>query len=162
MLQFPPFPFLPECSLTEQESHSEIPGSKAPCASPRLIAAWHVLLRWTKPSHPPGGAALAGPPWPTNPMVVSSYKFHTDSSLFINQALSVQSSTSTLHPLFLNKELHPVLTRCPFPHQIRNRKWSSLNEGPLKRLALHNDTVEKFIVTTTLYTFRFYSIIFIP
>ena len=34
-------------------SHSEIRGSKAICASPRLIAAYHVLLRLREPRHPP-------------------------------------------------------------------------------------------------------------
>ena len=34
-------------------SHSEIPGSKLACNSPRLIAACHVLLRLHVPRHPP-------------------------------------------------------------------------------------------------------------
>ena len=33
--------------------HSEIPGSKLACSSPRLIAANHVLLRLLAPRHPP-------------------------------------------------------------------------------------------------------------
>ena len=33
--------------------HSEIPGSKRMCRSPRLIAACHVLLRLVSPRHPP-------------------------------------------------------------------------------------------------------------
>ena len=33
--------------------HSEIPGSKPACGSPRLIAASHVLLRLLAPRHPP-------------------------------------------------------------------------------------------------------------
>ena len=33
-------------------SHSEIRGSEAICASPRLIAAYHVLLRLREPRHP--------------------------------------------------------------------------------------------------------------
>ena len=33
--------------------HSEIRGSRALCASPRLIAACHVLLRLPMPRHPP-------------------------------------------------------------------------------------------------------------
>jgi hypothetical protein len=33
--------------------HSEIPGSKSVCDSPRLIAAYHVLHRLPEPSHPP-------------------------------------------------------------------------------------------------------------
>ena len=34
-------------------SHSEIRGSEAICASPRLIAAYHVLHRLREPRHPP-------------------------------------------------------------------------------------------------------------
>ncbi len=34
-------------------SHSEIPGSKLVCSSPRLIAACHVLHRLSAPRHPP-------------------------------------------------------------------------------------------------------------
>ena len=34
-------------------SHSEIRGSRAICASPRLFAAYHVLLRLLVPRHPP-------------------------------------------------------------------------------------------------------------
>ena len=33
--------------------HSEIPGSKPACGSPRLIAAYHVLHRLSAPRHPP-------------------------------------------------------------------------------------------------------------
>ena len=33
--------------------HSEIPGSKPVCGSPRLIAACHVLHRFSAPRHPP-------------------------------------------------------------------------------------------------------------
>ena len=33
--------------------HSDIPGSKPACGSPRLIAACHVLLRLLAPRHPP-------------------------------------------------------------------------------------------------------------
>src|SRR6516165_5051293 len=33
--------------------HSEIPGSKPACGSPRLIAACHVLHRLLLPRHPP-------------------------------------------------------------------------------------------------------------
>ncbi len=34
-------------------SHSEIRGSKSVCLSPRLFAAYHVLLRLRVPRHPP-------------------------------------------------------------------------------------------------------------
>ena len=38
---------------TDGLSHSETRGSKAICASPRLIAAYHVLHRLREPRHPP-------------------------------------------------------------------------------------------------------------
>ena len=41
--------------------HSDIRGSKAACASPRLIAACRVLLRLLSPRHPPS-ARTAWPP----------------------------------------------------------------------------------------------------
>ena len=37
--------------------HSEIPGSTAICASPELIAAYHVLPRLREPRHPPSALA---------------------------------------------------------------------------------------------------------
>ena len=43
------------CSMTcIRLPHSEIPGSKVVCTSPRLIAAYHVLHRLLVPRHPPG------------------------------------------------------------------------------------------------------------
>ena len=42
-----------QASLPAGFAHSETRGSKAMCASPRLIAACHVLLRLPVPRHPP-------------------------------------------------------------------------------------------------------------
>ncbi len=39
--------------ISEGFPHSEIPGSKPACGSPRLIAACHVLHRLLVPRHPP-------------------------------------------------------------------------------------------------------------
>jgi hypothetical protein len=39
--------------LTAGLSHSEISGSQVICTSPKLIAAYHVLLRLREPRHPP-------------------------------------------------------------------------------------------------------------
>ncbi|MDK2794813.1 MAG: hypothetical protein PWQ58_12 [Archaeoglobaceae archaeon] len=55
MLPFPAFPLLTERPRRGRIAHSGIPGSKAPCASPGLFAAWHALPR--RPSqaiHRPG------------------------------------------------------------------------------------------------------------
>ena len=47
----------PHMSMTDLQSaglsHSEIRGSRDICTSPRLFAAYHVLLRLREPRHPP-------------------------------------------------------------------------------------------------------------
>ena len=56
MFQFPRLA-LRYCAVTVLQtdglSHSEILGSKIICIYPRLIAAYHVLLRLREPRHPP-------------------------------------------------------------------------------------------------------------
>ena len=55
--RFPAYAYFVQRTLTEYCSagfpHSEIPGSKPMCGSPRLIAACHVLLRLLMPRHSP-------------------------------------------------------------------------------------------------------------
>ena len=55
--RFPTYTYLIQCTLTEYCSagfpHSEISGSTAICASPKLIAACHVLHRLLMPRHSP-------------------------------------------------------------------------------------------------------------
>ena len=55
--RFPAYTYLIQYTLTEYCSagfpHSEIPGSKLICSSPRLIAAYHVLHRLLMPRHSP-------------------------------------------------------------------------------------------------------------
>ena len=60
MFQFPAFATLCLCIQLRVGGycphgfpHSEIPGSKPVCGSPRLIAAYHVLHRLSAPRHPP-------------------------------------------------------------------------------------------------------------
>ena len=60
MVHFPPLPsldyvFIERYSGMSQSGfpHSEIPGSKPACGSPRLIAAYRVLHRLSAPRHPP-------------------------------------------------------------------------------------------------------------
>ena len=60
MVHFPPLPsldyvFIERYSGMSQSGfpHSEIPGSKPACGSPRLIAACHVLHRLLAPRHSP-------------------------------------------------------------------------------------------------------------
>ena len=54
---FPPLPYLIQATVHDHEScgfpHSDIPGSRLVCSSPRLIAAYHVLLRLLVPRHSP-------------------------------------------------------------------------------------------------------------
>ena len=55
--RFPAYAYFIQRTLTEYCSagfpHSEIPGSKPMCGSPRLIAACHVLHRLSMPRHSP-------------------------------------------------------------------------------------------------------------
>ncbi len=54
--------------------HSEIPGSKCVCHSPRLIAAYHVLHRLPVPRHPPYTLSnLTENPWVAR-STLSAYK----------------------------------------------------------------------------------------
>ena len=60
MFQFPELPPLSYVFTQQYHDithggfpHSDIPGSKPACGSPRLFAAYHVLLRLLVPRHPP-------------------------------------------------------------------------------------------------------------
>ena len=60
MVHFPPFASTELCIHSAMTGycpaglpHSEIPGSKPVCGSPRLIAAYRVLRRLSAPRHPP-------------------------------------------------------------------------------------------------------------
>ena len=60
MVQFPAFPHIRYVFTHMQQEinlvgfpHSEIRGSRFTCNSPRLIAAYYVLLRCLVPRHPP-------------------------------------------------------------------------------------------------------------
>ena len=59
-LRMPP---LGGCRLHGGLSHSEIFGSTAICASPKLIAAYHVLHRCQEPRHPPYALSYFLPPF---------------------------------------------------------------------------------------------------
>ena len=59
-LRMPP---LGGCRLHGGLSHSEIFGSMAICASPKLIAAYHVLHRCQEPRHPPYALSYFLPPF---------------------------------------------------------------------------------------------------
>src|SRR5208337_733138 len=80
--------------------HSEIPGSKPACGSPRLIAACHVLHRRLLPRHPP--CALSS--------LTTKFTQHTAVSPL---ALSCQLSVTPLHALQTSwrQPAHRTLTR---------------------------------------------------
>ena len=76
-------------------SHSEIRGSQAVCAYPRLFAAYHVLLRLREPRHPPcalrrcGGRRLCHDVKDLTPIgwARGEYRTRTDDPLLARQAL---------------------------------------------------------------------------
>ena len=65
--------------------HSEIPGSKPACGSPRLIAACHVLHRLLLPRHPP--CALSS--------LTTKFTQHTQSAFGIRLSPSAKSKSNT-------------------------------------------------------------------
>jgi hypothetical protein len=76
--------------------HSEIPGSKPACGSPRLIAACHVLHRRLLPRHPP--CALSS--------LTTKFTQHTAASpLAFSSQLSALSKTT---PHRVNLWRHPA------------------------------------------------------
>ena len=66
--------------------HSEIPGSKPACGSPRLIAACHVLHRLLLPRHPP--CALSS--------LTTKFTQHTQESFQLS-AISLQLKNNPEH-----------------------------------------------------------------
>src|SRR5262245_56946237 len=71
--------------------HSEIPGSKPVCGSPRRIAAYHVLLRLSAPRHPP--FTLSSLTNLYNSLPGESYRFLPDS--IVKEPWTPQESTLT-------------------------------------------------------------------
>ena len=65
--------------------HSEIPGSKVVCTSPRLIAAYHVLRRFPEPRHPPYA------------LILLDFYFRLSANTLLNSA----------HPLSRNRSFFP-------------------------------------------------------
>ena len=80
--------------------HSEIPGSKPACGSPRLIAACHVLHRLLLPRHPP--CALSS--------LTTKFTQHTQRSSQLS-AISLQLKTNSNTPLKFHGPLILLLAR---------------------------------------------------
>ena len=92
MLQFPAFPLL--------RSNSGIPGSKAACASPGLIAACHALLQLSsRVIHYTAYAIVAELNYNTNADFITKHKFTNKASL---KAFS-QKGLQTLFARFSSK-----------------------------------------------------------
>jgi hypothetical protein len=91
--------------------HSEIPGSKPACGSPRLIAACHVLHRRLLPRHPP--CALSS--------LTTKFTQHTAASLRLS-AISCQLSVKPLCAL-------QTLWRQPAPRTLTRSLGSRTPAG---------------------------------
>ena len=107
--------------------HSEIPGSKPVCGSPRLIAACHVLHRFSAPRHPPS----------TLSSLTIKY-LRRESFLFLPTLLSKIAITADqkapLRTMSLEELSHPH----DWPRRsLRDRRPNVLRlHGPLARLRL--------------------------
>ena len=99
--------------------HSDAPGSKPVCGSPRLIAACRVLLRPRAPRHPPYALApLTAPRIPPGPRHLSASRRGRASS----PALSRQRPAS--QPLFRPRALAPCPSALVKVHVPRVRQPS--------------------------------------
>jgi hypothetical protein len=95
--------------------HSEIPGSKPACGSPRLIAACHVLHRLLLPRHPP--CALSS--------LTTKFTQHTQRSLQLS-AISLQPKTNSNTPLKFYGPLILLLARSRFRRVASCPLWFKL------------------------------------
>ena len=97
--RFPAYAYLIQRTLTEYCSagfpHSEISGSKAVCASPKLIAACHVLLRLLVPRHPPCALSSLIVFFPC----LDSSKPFSQSEIVVSRSISSRFVTFTATPL---------------------------------------------------------------
>ncbi len=82
--------------------HSEIPGSKPVCGSPRLIAAYHVLHRRLLPRHPP--CALSS--------LTIKFTQHTQ----IHLCATANFMTSPLHSSPASHDAAPVESKALIKH----------------------------------------------
>ena len=90
--------------------HSEIPGSVPVCGSPRLIAACHVLHRFSAPRHPP----------------------YTLSSLTIKY---LRRESFSIYPTLLSKILITADQKAP-RRRSQGASSSALSDQPLKLVEL--------------------------
>ena len=95
--------------------HSEIPGSKPACGSPRLIAACHVLLRLLLPRHPP--CALSS--------LTTKFTQHTQDAF--SRQLSAFSQTQPEHASQISWAFIPALPIRPQDRCLESHLFSAGN-----------------------------------
>ena len=86
--------------------HSDIPGSKFDCNSPRLFAAYHVLLRLSMPRHP--SCALSS-------LTTRKIKI----SLCLSTKLHFFAVISSRHYFFLQLSINSAISRSFYVNPIR-------------------------------------------
>lgn len=83
----------PPCGVTGLQPaglpHSDIRGSTLVCRSPRLFAAYHVLLRLWEPRHPPYALLLLVAPVQMHKCPRNPYIFYSTSCFFFDFAMTV-------------------------------------------------------------------------
>ena len=116
MFQFPAF--APHSSVVTAIraaglSHSEIRGSKAICAYPRLIAAYHVLHRLREPRHPP----YALRHFRLTPHISKRYGGSSYFQLFRSLSrISTEGGSQMTHALFVRWRVRRLLQSCLSQH----------------------------------------------
>ncbi len=132
MVHFPPLPspdyvFIGRYSGMSQSGfpHSEIPGSKPACGSPRLIAACHVLHRLLAPRHSP--YALSS---------LTKCSLHLTANMW-SKKLPIAEYSVVKKPAFASALLrrgkplrtHPNLLACPAEASHRAKPQSEAKAG---------------------------------
>jgi hypothetical protein len=107
--------------------HSEIPGSKPACGSPRLIAACHVLLRLLAPRHPPYALSsltikLTQCPYPSRIGIPSDQREPRISPVLRCSQVHLRNESQTvLQAVYFAPRLRPPLP-APFPGRDRRSR----------------------------------------
>ena len=110
--------------------HSEIPGSKLVCSSPRLIAAYHVLHRLPTPRHPPFALSSLANSRNLGAHARLPHPLHENSKVL---ALSMRRETQSRLRYELSKnKLELQETRCSKLYRIGNRRHPTGTFTPRK------------------------------
>ena len=106
--------------------HSEIPGSMPVCGSPRLIAACHVLHRFSAPRHPPSTLSSLTIKY----LRRESFSFYLPDSLVKDRDHRGSKRTSVTEALFHPRCGLKSSTSLPCPPSPRLRRATSLARLP--------------------------------